>query len=378
MKKTYICLKDRPVLEISDYVCKILDYDHLPLSLRYEGVSYDDVMHGWTENRTMSIGKSNAKKLLAGFGISQSNPYLVAKLFHFTSLTDCYWLKEEEEQVQWKDVNLFRNKLEKAVSATALLGVPGYFRDRVRESADDPGETSPRVKLHTPELTAQGLTAKAWIRERGGMYLYKIGKKELAASRILDVLGLLHVRYEEVEERRLARIADPKRIERIRQDREKVVKCRMLTSEQRALVSWEDFQMYCAYHEIDEYAYVKAQDPYGYYTMQIADYILGNEDRHGANFGFYMNNRTGKLGDLYPLMDHDHAFSEEEDIPSQTSELQETLETAALKAMKAGDWGIDLPAVLRMERPEELSGAQWEGVQERSRRLLDEAGTFTF
>ena len=66
--------------------------------------------------------------------------------------------------------------------------------------------------------------------------------------------------------------------------------------------------MYCAYHDMDEYAYVTERDPRGYYTMQIVDYILANEDRHGANFGFYMDNRTGKLLELYPLMDHDHSF----------------------------------------------------------------------
>ena len=54
--------------------------------------------------------------------------------------------------------------------------------------------------------------------------------------------------------------------------------------------------------------------------MQIADYILGNEDRHGANFGFFMDNRSGKLQGLYPLMDRGHAFSEDGDISSQTSE----------------------------------------------------------
>lgn len=32
MKKTYICLKDQPVLEISSYSCRILDYDRLPVS----------------------------------------------------------------------------------------------------------------------------------------------------------------------------------------------------------------------------------------------------------------------------------------------------------------------------------------------------------
>ncbi len=369
MEKTYICLKDQPVLEICDYRCRILDYDRLHVSLRYEGVGFDDVMHGWTENRTMSMGKTNAKRLLAGFGISQSNPYLVAKLFHFTSLTDCYWMKEEGEQAQWKDVSLFRNRLEKAVSATALLGVPGSFKDQVRDSVKRHGAERPRIRIHTPELTAQGLAAKAWIRERGGMYLYKVGKKELAASRILDALGIPHVVYEEAEESALARIADQKRIDYIKETDEKIVKCRMITSEQKAIVSWEDFQMYCAYHDMDEYAYVTERDPRGYYTMQIVDYILANEDRHGANFGFYMDNRTGKLLELYPLMDHDRSFSEEDALPSQTSPEEETLEAAAVRAAGAGPWEIDYEAVLRMKKPEELSQAQWEEVLERIRRL---------
>lgn len=27
----------------------------------YPDVNYDDIMHGWTENRTMNIGRTNAK-----------------------------------------------------------------------------------------------------------------------------------------------------------------------------------------------------------------------------------------------------------------------------------------------------------------------------
>lgn len=87
--------------------------------------------------------------------------------------------------------------------------------------------------------------------------------------RILDALGIPHVVYEEAEESALARIADQKRIDYIKETDEKIVKCRMITSEQKAIVSWE----------------------------------------------------------------------------------------------------IDYEAVLRMEKPEELSQAQWEGVLERIRRL---------
>ena len=52
------------------------------------------------------------------------------------------------------------------------------------------------------------------------------------------------------------------------------------------------------------------------YQRKRTDFICiksekGIEDRNGANFGFFMDNRSGKLQGLYPLMDHDHAFLDE-------------------------------------------------------------------
>ena len=359
MNKTYIMLKDVPVLEIEDYRCKILNYELLPISLRYPDVNYDDVMHGWTENRTMSIGRTNAKKLLAGFRISQSNPYMIARLFHFASLSDCYWMKDAEETFTWEQVSLFENPWEKAVTSTALLGTNQTFRTLVQ-------------KVHTPEFTAQGMAAKAWIREADGLYLYKVGKKELPASGILDALHIPHVSYIEAENSSLEKIADRNHIDKIYKSGEKIVKCRIISSEETALVPWEDFQVYCSYHDKNEYDMVKEMDAANYYKMQIADYILGNEDRHGANFGFYMDNRSGKLQGLYPLMDHDHAFSEDEDIPSQTSEQDETLQQAAYKAMNHAEVSFD--NVLAMKKPEDLGDTQWKAVLGRCRELHQRMG----
>ena len=104
--------------------------------------------------------------------------------------------------------------------------------------------------------------------------------------------------------------------------------------------------------------------------MQVADYILVNEDRHGANFGFFMDNSNGKLQGLYPLMDHDHAFSEEKDIPSQTSEFDETLQEAAIKAV--GHTEVKFDNVLKMDRPEELREKDWLTILERCRELKQE------
>lgn len=357
MNKTYIMLKDIPVLEIENYRCKILNYGLLPISLRYPDVNYDDVMHGWTENRTMNVGRTNAKKLLAGFRLSQSNPYMIARLFHFASLSDCYWMKEADEKISWKDVSLFTNSLEKAVSASALLGISTSFSPITE-------------KLHTPELTVQGMSAKAWIREDGGLYLYKIGKKELAASKILAALDIPHVIYEKADEKKLTELADPARINKIQESNEEIVKCRIISSEGTSILPWEDFQMYCAYHDMDEFSYVKEHDGEAYYSMQVADYILGNEDRHGANFGFFMDNETGTLLHLYPLMDHDHAFSNEKDIPSQCSEENETLKEAAIKAL--AHVKIDFSGLLKMDKPEELTDEQWTGVVDRTGELFRE------
>ena len=359
MNKTYIMLKDVPVLEIEDYRCKILNYELLPISLRYPDVNYDDVMHGWTENRTMNIGRTNAKKLLVGFRISQSNPYMIARLFHFASLSDCYWMKDAEETFTWEQVSLFENPWEKAVTSTALLGTNQTFRTLVQ-------------KVHTPEFTAQGMAAKAWIREADGLYLYKVGKKELPASGILDALHIPHVSYIEAENSSLEKIADRNHIEKIYKSGEKIVKCRIISSEETALVPWEDFQVYCSYHDKNEYDMVKEMDAANYYKMQIADYILGNEDRHGANFGFYMDNRSGKLQGLYPLMDHDHAFSEDGDILSQTSEQDETLQQAAYKAMNHAEVSFD--NVLAMKKPEDLGDTQWKAVLGRCRELHQRMG----
>lgn len=350
VNKVYIMLKDIPVLEIEEYRCRILNYDLLPISLRYAEVNYDDVMHGWTENRTMNIGKTNAKKLLAGFRISQSNPYMIARIFHFASLSDCYWMKSEEEQVTWNQVSLFQNPLEKAVASTALLGVNGMFRPLIQ-------------RIHTPEFTVQGMAAKAWIRDKDGLYLYKVGKKELPASRILDALQIPHVVYSEVERQELEQIADQAHIDKIYGNGEKVVKCRIISSETTAIIPWEDFQVYCNYHNENEYDFIRQFDPENYYKMQLADYILGNEDRHGANFGFFMDNASGQLLGLYPLMDHDHAFSEDGDIPSQTSEFDETLLQAAMEALDHVE--VDLRNVIKMEKPDELEDRQWEMVLRR-------------
>ena len=71
-------------------------------------------------------------------------------------------------------------------------------------------------------------------------------------------------------------------------------------------------------------------------------------------------------------MDHDHAFSEDGDIPSQTSEQDESLQQAAYEAINHAEVSFD--DVLGMEKPEDLDDEQWNAVLRRCRELHQRMG----
>ena len=351
MNRQFIMYKDAPVLEITEaYRCHIIDYDHLPIALRYHDVTYDDIMHGWTETRTMNIGKTNGKKILAACGISQNNPYLIAKACHFATLSDCYWIKEENETITWNEVSLFQNNYNEVLTNTALFGKEGTINFQ-------------RNHIHTPELGTQGFSAKAWIRENVDIYLYKIGKIEVAASQILETLKIDHVPYFLCTKEELQLHTDFEHLTKIEKAKENVVKSKCITTEIISIISWEDFAIYCEKHQKNPYEIMIKKWPKAFYEMQIADYILGNDDRHTANYGFFVNNETGKVIVPYPLMDHDHAFHEEE-LKSQTNDKEMTMKEAAYHALE--HYSIDLEPLLKMKQPDTLKKEQWNAVLRRT------------
>ena len=101
--------------------------------------------------------------------------------------------------------------------------------------------------------------------------------------------------------------------------------------------------------------------------MHIADYILNNNDRHEQNWGFLMENETGKLIGFCPLFDHDHAFANYDHVMSQTTECEMSLKDAAVSAGK--QLGFTPERLYRAEQPMFLTGKQWEAVLERGRSL---------
>lgn len=349
----YLMAKDIPVLKTEGGKCKVLREDLLPFNIRKQDVTLDDFYGNWMNSRAIQLSRTNSKMILNSVRVSQSNAYAICKACHGLSLTDMYWFKEEESDLTWKEVNLYHNPISKAMASTALVG------DVLRETG----------KIHTPELTTQGVTAKAWVKNEGETWLYKIGKKELAASEILDALQIRHVKYEKVVSDELDRVVTPERKEMIEALGEEVVKCKLITDEEKSMVNFEDFQIYCENQGLNVFQEIFSLDRRHYLEMQVADYIMNNVDRHAANWGFFMDNNTGNIVGLYPLLDHDHAFSDVEGMLSLTTEQEMNLLTAAM--LGQAELQIDLEPILKMSCPEGLSVKEWEAVKNRTVNLKE-------
>ena len=341
-----LMMKNTKVLETNkDGSIMIYEEKLLPFSLQKEDLTYEDFFFNWLSVRPLSIGRTNAKAILNNAGIPQ-NSLTIARICHGMNLSDCYWVKEREEDTSWDKDNLYDHDMDPLYADTALTGKSHHLS---------------KDKFHTPELTAQGVSAKCWIKENDGIYLYKVGRKELPASEILDVLGIDHVHYEKAEQ--LKEYLSKDRIKKIEDVGEIIVRSKLITNKQQGIIPFEEFAVWCANQEIDdEYEEAKRRDEKSYYEMQIVDYILNNSDRHVGNWGFYFDVEENKLQGMYPLMDHDHSFDEEETLMSQTNEGKTLLEAARIAQAQ-----LNLPVkdILEIPKPEYLMDNEWEQVRKR-------------
>lgn len=353
-----LLLKDIPLLDIQENgSCTILDFDRLPFALRKENLTFVDFIE-WASNRTLSIGRSFAKEILNTLRLSQTNRYAVCKACRGLSLEDAYWLRQDGDEKSWEEVSLFRNPLSLFITEISLSGTNIHY------SADVRGEQA----IHTPELTTLGASAKGWIRQNGKLYLHKVGKYEIPADQILTALDIPHIRYRVSSEKEIRSYLSEERRQWIEGVGDAVVNAELFTTEETSMVTFEEFRIFCGNYGLDPYEEAEKADREFYLKMQVADYLLNNNDRHEQNWGFFMDNATGKLAGYCPLFDHDHAFAGYSHVMSQTRKDQMTLYESAVLAQK--ELGMDLRALDGMERPMFLKEEQWEKVLERKRGLF--------
>ena len=279
----------------------------------------------WCANRVLSLDRKYAKQILNHFGYAQSSLDVdkanIALFTRCVSLNDPYWTQNENENLSWDDVNIFKNSLENVVFEIALLG-----KKLTISNEELIGRT---------ELVTDGTAPKAWKRQANDFWLLKGDVndsviREVEASQILNELGIPVTKYEYDSFEEMP-----------------VSKCKCFTNENVFFVRARIYRQWCEHNGKAFYQELrKYQEAFD--LMNIGDYLIGNSDEHPENWGFLYDENMNIIG-LNPTMDFDHAFeSSENQICTPTlytrgtvSQKQVALDTIE-EYQDRINWDIDL------------------------------------
>ena len=247
----------------------------------------NDNLRSWIQSRTIPKNREFVHKILIELGLSLDDLEGIVSISKSLSLNDCYWIVEEGFEGLFADYNLYDNDFNKTLSLLAYTGYASVKKEGF---------------LSSPELTTNGMLAKAWRRDpqgREGIFLYKGGSSgcancgkepysEFYASQIAQTMGLNATGYT-------------------------LGKWKGKTNSICELFSSKALAFIPIYHLVKEggweavLAYYKSLGD-SYYEalveMLIFDVIILNTDRHFGNFGLLVDNRENKIVNVAPIFDN--------------------------------------------------------------------------
>lgn len=295
--------EDRAVLQFSldDITLQVLDNEFLPYQLKdwlkdtdfstVEGMKRSvyqfDVFKDFLLGRLLSFSRENVKAILNSISGTQSSSIAeklkLVVMCRALTMIDNFWIKEEEENITFSQVNLRKVKLGDAAFSIAIDGKVISATNSVLD----------------PEITTSGMFAKTWYRGEEGIQLWKTDKTpekvntkaEVMVSQFLDDIGVSHVRYEykKVNEVLLA-------------------VCDSISSDDVSLVTAQAVRDWCRHIGKDFYEWLFASYKQDFEQMVAIDYIIANTDRHWENWGFLVDNKTNCIIQMAPLYDHNQAL----------------------------------------------------------------------
>lgn len=263
----------------------LVDYSYEEVERLDDYMPYGFIgINDWIDGRQIAKHRNSIEKLMRDLGMTTRHDFI--GMVRCLSLTDTFWMKREDEDLNWEDVSLYRNPFDDVVARIAFDGTGMYGR-----------QNSPT----SPEFATSGSFAKCWIREGEQISLLKRGSagfanagfepySEKLASDLLDAAHVDHVPYELV-----------------RHHGSLACKCPLFTSEEQGFVSAHRF--FPGTFSLDDMLRFSAEHggegPLR--EMIVMDAVFANVDRHAGNYGFLVDNATGEILRVAPLFDHNMA-----------------------------------------------------------------------
>ena len=286
MPRKLIMCGDHPVLAFeyepaSGRACssgEVLDPNRLPLEFTTHGKSalYAKRIDEWWRSRAIPSTRDGIRRVLESLGAASTDELLDRT--YGLSLSDQYWVRREDDPVEWKDINFFDNPFDEALGEILLTSY----------------SSSHDISLNAPDVSTGGDLPNRWTIDRatGRRLLVKSGRtgqepmNEVIASKLCVRLGVPAVPYSPA-----------------RSGNRLVCTCEdMLTSHEELVSAWQVLQSVKTTNGLNSHdQWIHAAVGFGVGEREIrdatddwlvADYLMRNTDRHYNNFGLIRNIET--------------------------------------------------------------------------------------
>lgn len=217
-----------------------------------------ETFKNWLKLRYSSNTNSIARQL-KGVTFGQGNRIEINKNTYALSLSDCYWLKDEDDSTLFSQVSPYYNDFWKGINDYAGGSIPTLY--------------------------VGGFLTKEWVNKD---YLHKYGKETLIEAECSFLCNLCKIPVAQV-----TLIKNGISIKNITN-----TNLMLEQGDQSGRLDPDDFS---DKDIIDLFGLRGIQ-------MLIIDAIVGNGDRHAGNFGWIRNTDTGQYISMAPLYDFDHAL----------------------------------------------------------------------
>lgn len=270
-------------------ILKLIHPEYAPLGIiEYKNGITRKALHHWWKNRSIPASRNRLKEAMAEMEL-HSSMELLERCFGL-SLSDPYWIKEENTDIDWKDINFFEHDFSEDMGRL-LMGQMAYCDD---------------LNFFSPDNSSDGNLKKKWKIMGKQRYLIKGGNSfnnqepfnERIATRLYEKILEKEdfVPYELIREHDMFYSACPTMVSRD----EELVSAYYIDRiiKQRGNDSlYQHFLEACAVLEIPN-AKLRVD------KMIVCDYIIANYDRHYRNFGAIRNSVSLTWKGIAPIFDN--------------------------------------------------------------------------
>ncbi|MBQ4514165.1 MAG: hypothetical protein II969_14310 [Anaerolineaceae bacterium] len=265
--------------------------EHFPVGVSTsKGLPDRASLNEWWADRTIPASRSGIREVLDTLGISSPRTLLLHS--YGLSLSDQYWIKPENVDLEWSQINFFDNP----------------FSEDLGDILFGSRKKSNPLNLSSPDSTSDGNLKKRWKIIEGKRCLIKGGSSpfrqqpfnEVIASEVMKRLNIPHIDYLLIWNQNTPYCI-----------------CEDFVNRDIDLVpAWRIYQTKRKPNNVSVYQHFLncAQElgipdvPSFLHKMLVADFLIANEDRHFNNFGALRNAENLEWLGMAPIYDSGSSF----------------------------------------------------------------------